>query len=197
VPYKLSGHRARLRPLGPGLSRQRCEAGWSVACDCGWSASPFANRALAKEAYAAHLQSALYVCKRCGVSKLHSQMSKTTPHLCKPCSSAKSREWKALHPKEWDRSARRSYLKKTYGMTPEQYDALLARQGGRCAICVRNHADSREFRLHVDHDHSTGRVRGLLCGLCNQGIGSLRDDPSLLRIAIAYLLQHESKEANL
>lgn len=69
-----------------------------------------------------------------------------------------------------------------YGLSIEEYAALGERQGGRCAIC-----EARIDNLHVDHCHSTGRVRGLLCGPCNRGIGMLRDDPAILRRAIDYL----------
>jgi hypothetical protein len=81
-----------------------------------------------------------------------------------------------------------------YGMTWDQYQELLATQGGMCAICGRQCSSGR--MLAVDHDHaccpdpgkSCGRcVRGLLCGSCNQGIGSLGDAPDRLRAAAAYL----------
>lgn len=76
-----------------------------------------------------------------------------------------------------------------YGMTDEEYFALVEAQGGVCAICgttdgVRSDSDGS---LVVDHDHATGAVRGLLCGNCNLGIGFLRDDPAILRAAIIYL----------
>lgn len=70
-------------------------------------------------------------------------------------------------------------------MTLEQYEALLAVQGGRCAICGGVNPSGR--RLSVDHAHATKQVRGLLCGLCNRGLGAFRDDPILLRKAIGYL----------
>jgi len=81
------------------------------------------------------------------------------------------------------RHGRRHHLKQAHGLTLEDYDDLLAKQGGVCAIC----GEYRGRRLAVDHDHTTGRVRGLLCDPCNQGIGFLDDDVSRLRAAIRYL----------
>jgi hypothetical protein len=60
---------------------------------------------------------------------------------------------------------RASSLKRRYGITPEQYQKMLDRQGGICAICGR---PPKTLRLSVDHDHRTGRVRGLLCYQCNK-----------------------------
>lgn len=62
---------------------------------------------------------------------------------------------------------------------------MLAAQGGKCAICGGTNPGGH--RLAVDHDHTTGAVRGLLCHACNAGIGKLRDDPALLRVAADYL----------
>jgi hypothetical protein len=73
-----------------------------------------------------------------------------------------------------------------YGITLEQYNDLLAKQGGVCAICQGPHRGRGKF-YHVDHDHKTGDVRGLLCHYCNTAIGSLKDDPALLEKAAAYL----------
>lgn len=71
------------------------------------------------------------------------------------------------------------------GLTEESYLALKARQGFACAICSAPFPEKPE--PHIDHDHSTGVVRGLLCGPCNQGIGLLRESPGLLERAAAYL----------
>lgn len=83
------------------------------------------------------------------------------------------------------RSSRKSHLKRKFGLTIEQYEAMLAEQGGGCAICHRSPRD--DISLHVDHDHSTGRIRGLLCFRCNNSLGDMEDDPSLLRAALRYL----------
>jgi hypothetical protein len=91
------------------------------------------------------------------------------------------------HPSEYERSRRRSHLKRKYGLTPEQFDALLAAQGGVCGICRGPPTDVRGFRPHIDHCHRTGRVRGLLCSRCNHGLGAFGDDPERLRRAIVYL----------
>lgn len=114
-------------------------------------------------------------------------MSTAKPGLCKSCSTARTQAWAAAHPNEWDRHRRRSHLKQKYGITPERYDELLAEQCAVCAICGGGEADARLYKLHVDHDHATGQVRGLLCGSCNTGIGLLKDDPIRLELALAYL----------
>lgn len=72
-------------------------------------------------------------------------------------------------------------MKRRYGLTPEQFDALLAEQGLLCPICLKRPA------VHVDHDHSTGRVRGILCEMCNGGLGQFRDNTTTIENAIAYL----------
>lgn len=82
---------------------------------------------------------------------------------------------------EQQRAAR---WRRLYGITPEQYEELLDRQGSVCAICRQ---PPRRGRLHVDHDHRSGRVRGLLCHLCNRAIGALRDDPQLADGVALYL----------
>lgn len=75
---------------------------------------------------------------------------------------------------------RNDHLRRKYGLTGDEYDALLDRQGGVCAICrqpERLMGRGRVRRLAVDHDHRTGKVRGLLCASCNTVLGQLRDDP--------------------
>lgn len=83
-------------------------------------------------------------------------------------------------------------LQDRYGITQEQYDAMHAAQGGVCAICGKPPKGGRTSskNLHVDHDHATGKIRGLLCNDCNPGLGKFMDDPNLLRLAAAYLERH-------
>ena len=84
------------------------------------------------------------------------------------------------------RRHRRALLRLRYGLTPEDYDALMRAQAGRCAAC------DREFSglPHIDHDHRTGTVRGLLCFNCNVMVGNGHDDPAVLRRGAAYLERH-------
>jgi hypothetical protein len=82
-------------------------------------------------------------------------------------------------------SDRRSHLKRKYGITLEQYDEMLRAQGGGCGICGQ--PPSARISLHVDHDHRTGRVRGLLCFKHNNALGDFDDDPDLLRAALRYV----------
>jgi Recombination endonuclease VII len=78
---------------------------------------------------------------------------------------------------------RTGHLKRRFGISAAEYDALLAQQGGACAICRRR----SKYRLCVDHCHLTGRIRGLLCYSCNLALGHLKDDQASLVAALAYL----------
>lgn len=73
-----------------------------------------------------------------------------------------------------------------YGITPEQFAERLAAQDGRCAIC-RTDTPGGKGDWHVDHDHASGRIRGLLCHRCNLLLGNAGDDPARLQAAITYL----------
>lgn len=72
-----------------------------------------------------------------------------------------------------------------YGMSPEQYDKMLKEQGNGCAICGGVNVDNR--RLAIDHNHETGKIRGLLCHYCNIGLGCFKDDVKKMKLAIKYL----------
>ena len=105
--------------------------------------------------------------------------------------------YRSKHPEEAkERSRLKSRIKRleeVFGLTLDQYDAILKKQSGGCALCGFIPSGADTYRtgksLAVDHDHITGRVRGLLCDLCNRGIGQLHDDPILLRKAAEYIEQ--------
>lgn len=75
-------------------------------------------------------------------------------------------------------------LRRFYGISPEEYDAMLLQQDNRCAICKREFEESP----HLDHDHDSGWVRGLLCGSCNHAIGLFQEDIVRIQESIEYLI---------
>lgn len=92
--------------------------------------------------------------------------------ICKPCAGDQQRKQR---------------LTAKFGIDEVQYDAMLEKQGGGCAICGNDVSNSEGHRLAVDHDHETGEVRGLLCFPCNTSIGHFRDNPEFLKRAAVYL----------
>lgn len=78
-------------------------------------------------------------------------------------------------------------LRTTYGIGQADYERMLLEQDGHCATCAVTEDESHRGRLHVDHDHATGEVRGLLCANCNRAIGLAADSPSRLRRMADYL----------
>jgi len=118
---------------------------------------------------------------------------------CRKARNARARKRYAENPdyRERHRAARRGaparrwWLKRAYGMTPEQYDAMFKRQKGRCAIC----REQVPYRLGVDHCDLTKVVRQLLCVPCNTGIGGLKHRPALLRRAAKYLEREAAQAA--
>lgn len=111
---------------------------------------------------------------------------------CKDCSRREADSWRVENRERYLSVARANRAKRwrdaslaTYGITAEDYEEMLARQGGKCCVCG---GLNRGRRLAVDHDHETGRVRGLLCNRCNTAIGLLREDPDLLAEALVYLV---------
>jgi hypothetical protein len=108
---------------------------------------------------------------------------------CRVCHNRYAREYEASRGYEWRRA---KALRLAYGLSLEEYDTLFKAQEGKCAICKGT--DSKhpisEF-LVVDHCHETGKVRGLLCNMCNRGIGFYLDDAERLLHAAVYLMEHK------
>ena len=83
---------------------------------------------------------------------------------------------------------------KKLGITYKDYQELAQSQENRCGICGKKSSDKYRGKprsLHIDHCHTTGKIRGLLCATCNHGIGNFYDNPLLLKKAISYLKKHE------
>jgi hypothetical protein len=81
---------------------------------------------------------------------------------------------------------REAMVRYTYGITQAELDALIEKQGGLCAVCG-GPPNGPGSRLHIDHCHETGRIRGLLCANCNTMIGLAHDNPGCLRAAANYI----------
>lgn len=121
--------------------------------------------------------------------------SKFTPngvgYWCKQCAKSNREHYKAV--------VTESCWRKRYGITAIEYQALFDAQGGVCAICKKH-----ENRIHkgtkanmcVDHDHATGKVRGLLCAKCNSGLGYFADNIDTLLSAVNYLQRLQSADCN-
>jgi hypothetical protein len=84
-------------------------------------------------------------------------------------------------------------LRRSFDLSLSEYNKMLNAQQGKCAICEQPETQLRTGKLRalsVDHDHKSGAIRGLLCSDCNTGIGKLKDDPKVLRLAAQYLDYH-------
>lgn len=133
--------------------------------------------------------SKMIICSGCGEEKpLYAK------GLCSTCYQHKWREENQEHKCEYQKENRekrqrnvwKSRLKCSYGITTAEYHRIFEIQGGACAICGKTpERDNR--KLAVDHDHGTGKVRGLLCRNCNIGLGYFMDNPTLTAKATKYL----------
>lgn len=98
----------------------------------------------------------------------------------------KAKIWRKDNPELVKEIKRKTVLKTNYGITIEQWNALLLKQNDCCAICVKHYSEFKT-RFAVDHCHKTGKVRGLLCMHCNQALGKFEDSIENLESAIDYL----------
>lgn len=170
----------------------KCDEDDAVACLCGWR-EPATTKRQRRNLYASHIATAKpairRVCARCKEPKRPDEMAVNRTE-CKRCSTARAAEWKLANPERSAEQVRRSWLRRKYGITPEEFDAKFAGQGGVCAICGEPPDDPRGYNMHVDHCHQTGRVRGILCGSCNRGLGAFHDSVRKLASAIEYIRTH-------
>lgn len=128
-------------------------------------------------------------CRSCSIVKPSSEFSLYSAsrdglfHRCAECSrlAGKARYHEEKHKRPW----LERHLRLTYGITVEQYETMLEEQGSACAICGATEHGGKNW--HVDHDHETGAVRGILCQGCNLALGGTRDNPDTLIAAAKYL----------
>lgn len=147
-------------------------------------------------------------CSQCGTNKPAAEFFKDQAMpdgfatVCKVCKKAKTYAWREANKDRYNGS-QRAYqaahpemrygvgIKRKYGCTLEQYNAMLVAQEGKCNICDKLHNPAvKRGRLFVDHDHKTGAIRGLLCGACNSALGYFLDDTRIMSEAIAYIIRH-------
>ena len=133
------------------------------------------------------MQNLTKTCRQCRETKPIGAFAKqhTAPgghrSECRPCRATADREY---------------LLGKRFGITPADYDSMLASQSGGCALCGVKTPGGRWARFHVDHDHATGRVRGLLCHGCNVALGQLGDSAEGLLRAYQYVSEPTPQEAS-
>lgn len=135
-----------------------------------------------------------YSCKKPGEFNKSSRKKDGLDVYCKACRKAKrdadkvnenlrSKKFKLENPLYM----REYTLMRKYGITIEQYDTMFMSQDGKCKICTSTNPGKNQLYFAVDHDHSTGEVRGLLCSNCNLGLGLFHDDKEILAKAVEYL----------
>lgn len=103
---------------------------------------------------------------------------------CKDCNRIRRRKWWTSE--KGRRSSANTRLKQRFGVTIEEYEEMLEAAGNKCEICEVTRSTGGK-RLGIDHDHKTGKFRGILCDSCNLGIGNFKDNISILKKAIKYL----------
>jgi hypothetical protein len=144
-----------------------------------------------RKSYCKRLCQSCYVKARQKVRTKRATCHPDRPHsahgLCANCCVA--RFWRGVDPKRRSAKWRRAHLKHTFGLSVEQFDAILESQNGRCAICRDSFG---ERRAALDHDHNTGAVRGLLCVSCNTRLAFVE---RYGHEALAYLAKHGKRPA--
>lgn len=136
------------------------------------------------------------ICRKCNTEKeltefyKHPSTADRRDTICKKCKLDNQRVDRKLNPDRHSAYQLRRSIQTKYGISWEEYERMGDDQAWRCLICQR-HQDDLTRRLVVDHDHETGKIRGLLCQRCNSALGYLEDSALLVGRALAHL------EANL
>lgn len=129
-------------------------------------------------------------CKMCGRTRLLRYFPKSKESYtgyfsyCYDCRKEVNRKQDLKRSDYRKKISRSAYLKRTYGISDEDYHEMLEKQNGKCLICGSESIDRKHA---VDHCHKTGKIRGLLCDSCNRGLGMFKDNPESLRKAASYV----------
>lgn len=131
-------------------------------------------------------------CSHCGKTKLvneyyNSQLKSGYAASCKTCLKTIRKKRFDSNPDYFKRRARDLRYQLDYGITLDDYEQLLTKQNNQCDICGTDTPVGGRENFAIDHDHSTGKIRGLLCNDCNLGLGSFQDNKESLKKAIQYL----------
>lgn len=142
-------------------------------------------------------------CSRCDMVKpidnfVKDRFSKTgRRNFCKECKNKRDSIyrplWKEKHKERYRERDIWIHRKRKFGVNKEKYYLMLSSQKGSCAICKISFPEETAHRnIHIDHNHKTGEVRGLLCMKCNNGLGAFKDNITLLKMAAVYLEERGS-----
>lgn len=146
------------------------------------------------------------ICSKCKIDKPFSEYFKDNRRKigirckCKTCCQQETIDWRVKNRSEYNNYAaawraknpdkqHATDIKRHYKLSIDRYNEVLTEQSCKCKICGKQHDSSlKRGRLQVDHCHDSGRVRGLLCGACNSGLGYFHHDVLLLKSAIEYMI---------
>lgn len=129
------------------------------------------------------------ICTKCGESKDQTEYYKDSRYpnrlrpTCKVCHNTASTQNYENNKRAW----RATFYQRRYGISIERFEEMLAKQNDVCAVCLKPETSKKFEHLSVDHDHETGRVRGLLCAKCNRLLGIFEKNPGLFEAFEVYL----------
>lgn len=191
----------RLTVVGRSPNSLNGHATWRCSCECGNSTEVKGfklrqgatkscgclrednMKRISDEKYAKRL--GRRICNKCGEDKEPSEYKSLYGVHCKECLRVYRRDWKHKNPLRPEANRARMIYNR-YGIRQGDYNNMSVSQGGKCAICLNG------SKLYVDHDHSSGKVRELLCSNCNTGLGMLKDSIELVGRALEYLTKHSA-----
>lgn len=127
-------------------------------------------------------------CRKCTAVKLESEFNidkyqlDGLKEICRDCHKAKNKKQRQANPEKTAQYLRKSRFKTKYGLTVDQFNLLSEKQSHKCAIC------DGKVKLVVDHCHTTGTIRGLLCKPCNGALGMVKENPFIIERLSDYCL---------